>query len=169
MLIARHERRVRGFVSTLLRQRDDVDEVVQLACLTAWKKHEDFTKVSETLDLDFVRWVCTIARFEALAFARKNRGSRLLFDSDLINKLADLQMQGEEVEDRRKALRDCIEKLSDKQADLVRRYYESQESAAELAKDSGVSRQAIFKRLRAIRVVLLDCVSRSLESGRTSR
>ena len=110
VLIARHERRVRGFVATLVRKRECVDEVVQQACLTAWKKIETFVRVEGTVDRDFARWLCTIARFEALAYVRKNQGSRLLFDSELVEKLADLQLNDEKLEDRQEALQSCIKK-----------------------------------------------------------
>lgn len=162
VLIARHERRVRGFVGTLVRQREDVDEIVQQSCLTAWKKLTDFVRKEPTLDRDFARWLCTIARFEALGYVRKRRGSSLLFDSELVSKLADVQLADERLEDRREALGECIDKLAENHRDLVRRYYRAEESAAEIAAQEGVSRQAIFKRLRAIRVMLLDCVGQSI-------
>lgn len=55
VLLSRNERRVRGFVSTLVRQQQDLDEVVQQACLTAWKKLEQFVPVEGSLDTDFSR------------------------------------------------------------------------------------------------------------------
>jgi RNA polymerase sigma-70 factor (ECF subfamily) len=162
VLLAKHERRVRGFVGTLVRQSEEIDEIVQQSCLTGWKKMQDFARVEQTLDRDFARWLCTIARFEALGFVRKHRGSRLLFDTELVSKLADVQLSDERFDERREALQLCIEKLSDKQKDLVRRYYRADQSAAEIAGQDGVTRQAVFKALRLIRVALLDCVRRSM-------
>jgi RNA polymerase sigma-70 factor (ECF subfamily) len=162
VLLAKHERRVRGFVGTLVRQPEEIDEIVQQSCLTGWKKLQDFARVEQTLDRDFARWLCTIARFEALGYVRKHRGSRLLFDTELVSKLADVQLSDERFDERREALQLCIEKLSDKQKDLVRRYYRADQSAAEIAGQDGVTRQAVFKALRLIRVALLDCVRRSL-------
>lgn len=166
VLIARHERRVRGFVSTLVRQREDVDEIVQQTFLTAWQKLAEFQSVEENLDRDFMRWVCTIARFQALGFVRKYCNSRLLFEPELVEHLAEVQLREEPLlEKRREALSKCIEKLAASQKDLIRRYYRAAESAAEIAKQDGVTRQAIFKKLRAIRVVLHDCVGRSLRTS----
>lgn len=162
VLLAKHERRVRGFVGTLVRQPEEIDEIVQQSCLTGWKKMQDFARVEQTLDRDFARWLCTIARFEALGYVRKHRGSRLLFDTELVSKLADVQLSDERFDERREALQLCIEKLSDKQKDLVRRYYRADQSAAEIAGQDGVTRQAVFKALRLIRVALLDCVRRSM-------
>jgi RNA polymerase sigma-70 factor (ECF subfamily) len=162
VLLAKHERRVRGFVGTLVRRPEEIDEIVQQSCLTGWKKMQDFARVEQTLDRDFARWLCTIARFEALGFVRKHRGSRLLFDTELVSKLADVQLSDERFDERREALQLCIEKLSDKQKDLVRRYYRADQSAAEIAGQDGVTRQAVFKALRLIRVALLDCVRRSM-------
>lgn len=165
-LLARHERRVRGFVASLLRYRDDVDEIVQQTFLTGWEKMGDFSVVKETLDRDFLRWICTIAKFCTLAYRRKRDNSRLIFSSDLVMELADLQLSNTTLmEGRLEALSGCIEKLDAKQKALVRRHYtasESAESVASIAEQSGVSRQAIFKRLRHIRAALADCVDKSL-------
>ena len=165
VLIARHERRVRGFVATLVRQREDIDEVVQQTFLTAWQKLTEFNRVANTLDRDFVRWVCTIARFQALGYVRKHRSSRLLFDPDLVIRLADVQLNADPLqEDRREALAACIKKLAASQRELLRRYYRAAESAAEIAKQDGVTRQAVFKKLRTIREALHACVDRSLRA-----
>jgi RNA polymerase sigma-70 factor (ECF subfamily) len=166
VLITQHERRVRGFASTLVYHREDIDEVVQQTFLSAWKKIDEFKRVNETLERDFVRWICTIAKFQSLGYVRKHRGSRMLFDSELVSKLADLQLQDDvHQENRRLALSDCIEKLAPKQKDLVLRYYRSTESAAEIAKQDGVTPQAIFKKLRHIRETLLTCIGRSLRAS----
>ena len=166
VLITQHERRVRGFTSTLVMHREDVDEVVQQTFLTAWKKIDEFKRVEGNLDRDFVSWICTIARFQSLGFVRKNRGSRLLFDTGVVERLADQQLQGDLLQDeRRETLSKCIEKLGEKQKELVRLYYRADESAAEIAKQQGMTRQAIFKRLRAIRSALMQCVGRSLSAN----
>lgn len=164
-LIARHERRVRGFVSTLVRYRNDIDEVVQQTFLTAWRKIGDFRCKEVSLDEDFVRWLCTIARFESLAYIRKHSNSRLFFSSELVSQLADMQMRDATlIEDRQEALWACIEKLAPKQKDMVRRYYRVNMSAADIAEQDGVTRQAIFKMLRQIRKILARCVEKSLVS-----
>lgn len=163
LLVTRHERRVRGFVATLVARREDVDEVVQQAFLTAWKKLDQFGRVGETLDRDFVRWLCTIARYQALGYVRRHRGAPLVYDSELVDRLADVQLSGNLLlEERREALSNCIERLAAGHKELLRRYYRADESAAAIAEHDGVTRQAVFKRLRAIRETLLDCVKRRL-------
>ena len=73
MLIARHERRIRSFIASLVScNRDAVDEVIQSTYLVAWRKLESFTYVDPTPDEELIRWMCTIARFEVKDFIRKS-------------------------------------------------------------------------------------------------
>lgn len=93
---------------------------------------------------------------------KRNRGRALLYDTELVGKLADMQLQDEQLDDRRDALADCVRKLPAGRQELLRRYYRGEESAARIAEQDGVTRQAIFSRLRVIRVALLDCINQSL-------
>src|SRR5689334_19375904 len=63
-LTVRYERRVRLFIATLHSERRDVDEIVQDAWVVAWKKIKNFHFAGEEPDEEFVRWLCTIARYE---------------------------------------------------------------------------------------------------------
>lgn len=168
VLIARHERRVRGFVATLVKQRNDIDEIVQQSFLTAWKKLRDFVRVADTLDSDFARWLCTIARFETLNFVRKNQAAGLMFSTDLVGELADAQLKEDSLDVRDDALHECLKKLPANHVELIRQHYSRGEAVKSIAKRRGVSPQAVYKKIRAIRMALLECIERSLGETETS-
>src|SRR6478672_4573945 len=65
-LTVRYERRVRLFITTLHPERSDVDEIVQDSWLIAWKKINAFRYNGDEPDEEFVRWVCTISRYEVM-------------------------------------------------------------------------------------------------------
>jgi RNA polymerase sigma-70 factor, ECF subfamily len=162
-LTVRHERRVRLFIATLHPERADVDEIVQDAWLVAWKKIELFRYRGEQPDEEFVRWLCTIARYEVMKYRRKGV-PRLVLDEAVIDKLAALQFdEADYFEARHDALSVCIENLRPRDKALVRRRYEENLSVHDLANHIGRSADAVYKSLNRIRTSLLACIERTLK------
>ena len=162
-LTVRYERRVRLFIATLHPDRSHVDEIVQDSWLVAWKKLDTFHYTGEEPDEEFVRWLCTIARYEVLKH-RKKSAPRLVLDEHVIDKLAALQFEeAEYLEARHDALMGCIENLRPRDKELIRRRYETNASVHELADWIGRSVDAVYKSLNRIRTSLLACIERTLK------
>jgi RNA polymerase sigma-70 factor, ECF subfamily len=162
-LTVRYERRVRMFITTLHPKPGDVDEIVQGAWLVAWKKLDTFQFSREQPDEEFVRWLCTIARYEALKY-RKKKAPGLLLDEEVIDKLTTLQFEeADYFEARHHALLGCVENLRPRDQALIRRRYEENVSARDLADWIGRSVDAVYKSLNRIRTSLLACVERTLK------
>jgi RNA polymerase sigma-70 factor (ECF subfamily) len=166
-LTVRYERRVRVFVSTLHPKQSDVDEILQEAWLVAWKKLDSFRFSGTQPDEEFVRWLCTIARYEVAKYRRKN-ANRLLLDEDVIEKLTALQFdEADYFEARHDALLQCIENLRARDKELIRRRYQEGSSVQDLADWIGRSIDAVYKSLNRIRASLLACIERTLnQEGR---
>jgi RNA polymerase sigma-70 factor, ECF subfamily len=162
-LTVRYERRVRLFVSSLHPTASDVDEILQDAWLVAWKKLDSFSYGEEQPDEEFVRWLCTIARYEVAKYRRRHSKEPLLDDA-VIEKLAALQFEeAEYFEARHDALLECIEKLRSRDRELIRRRYQGGSSAQDLATWLGRSVDAVYKSLNRIRKSLLACAKRTLD------
>jgi RNA polymerase sigma-70 factor, ECF subfamily len=162
-LTVRYERRIRLFIATLHPERGDVDEIVQNAWLVAWKKLDTFRYSGERPDEEFVRWLCTIARYEVLKY-RKKRAPRLLLDEHVLEELAALQFEDADyLESRHDALMHCVESLRPRDKELIRRRYEANSSVHELAAWVGRSADAVYKSLNRIRTSLLACIERTLK------
>jgi RNA polymerase sigma-70 factor (ECF subfamily) len=162
-LTVRYERRVRTFITTLHPKPNDVDEIVQNAWLVAWKKIATFHYTLEQPDEEFVRWLCTIARFEVMKYRRKSSPG-LLLGEDVIDKITALQFEDADYfEARHHALLGCIEHLRERDKELIRRRYEANVSARDLAEIIGRSVDAVYKSLNRIRATLLACVERTLK------
>jgi RNA polymerase sigma-70 factor (ECF subfamily) len=164
VLIARHERRVRSFISTLAACRADVvDEVLQTTYLTAWQKLASFTYVERTPDEELVRWMCTIARLQVLSYARRYGSSRIAFDVDVIEQIADVcTSESELLESRFQALKQCLEKLPARQREMLSLRYWRGLSIKELAAERGQDAGAVYTALSRIRKALEQCIRRSL-------
>jgi len=162
-LTVRYERRVRLFIATQHPERSHVDEIVQDAWLVAWKKLNTFRYTGEQPDEEFVRWLCTIARYEVLKYRRKSP-PRLVLDEQVIDKLTALQFdEADYFEARHDALAVCIENLRARDKELIRRRYEENVSVHDLASCIGRSADTVYKSLNRIRTSLLACIERTLK------
>jgi len=68
------------------------------------------------------------------------------------------------LETQYQALADCLEKLSDKDRDLIQRRYLSESSVKSVASQVGRSVDAVYKALNRIREALFECVDRTLSA-----
>jgi len=157
-LFARYEGDLRAFVRSLLPSWHDADEVVQQVALVAWRKFDQFDPATS-----FIKWLCVIARFEALAYRRKMARDRLVFREDLMAQLA--EEAAEETDERKAenaALESCLKKLPAEQREFVTLAYTPGITTRELAEKAGVKPGAFYMRLNRIRKALLDCVETTL-------
>src|SRR5215470_16313964 len=100
--------RLYGYVHSLVRDLNDADDVFQQTTLILWKKFAEFDRRR-----GFFPWACGIARLEVANFLR-SRGRRRLYFSDDLNLLlieAQEELENAELECRRDALAQCVEKL----------------------------------------------------------
>lgn len=165
LLLPKYFGRLRAFLSTMLPNCHDIDEVVQDACLVAWRKYGEFRYEGTAPDEEFVRWVCSIAKFEALRYRRQNVRRELVFDEGLLEHLADLQLRhAERLVRRETILQDCLRRLPDKDRNLVQKRYRTGGSAAEAAVELGRTVSAVHKALARIRRMLASCVDRVIRT-----
>ncbi|WP_425399363.1 sigma-70 family RNA polymerase sigma factor [Aeoliella sp.] len=166
-LWAANQRRVHGFILTLLPYGLDADETLQEVSITAWEKYADVANDIAGSSEAFVKWACAIARFKALDCIRKRSSSgRIVFSDELVEELAILQeSQAEYLESRNDALIGCIAKLSERDRNLLRGRYESEMSVKQIATAVGLSVRSVYASLQRIRLSLLRCVEVTLDSG----
>jgi RNA polymerase sigma-70 factor (ECF subfamily) len=157
-LFARHEPALRSFVRPLVSTWDDMDEVIQQACVVLWLKFRDFEEGT-----DFLAWACTIARFEVLKLRRRQARDRHKFGDELITLLADEgAAESARRERERRALDLCIERLPERQRELIQRCYSGVSTIKEVAESLGRSATGLYKALDRIRLLLLECIERTL-------
>lgn len=162
-LFGRTHHRIHAFILTLLSDKNDAEEVFQETNVIAWQKFDSFSQDSETCEDDFVRWVCTIARYQTLAFLKTRKPGRVVFSEAILDDLADRAMAADQQDaERRLALATCLDRLSEVDRDLFRQFYEEDSTAQQLADRLGKSAQAIYRVLHSIRRSLLVCIERSL-------
>jgi RNA polymerase sigma-70 factor (ECF subfamily) len=125
-LFVAQEGRLRAFLRTLVPSLDELDEVMQETSLVAWRKFSQFEPGT-----DFLAWVATIGRFEALRWRRDRAADRLVFSEQL----------GELLADEARALDLCLEKLPARQRQWLAAAYQPGVKFREVAQTSGQERR----------------------------
>jgi RNA polymerase sigma-70 factor (ECF subfamily) len=151
--------RLYGYIHALVRDLNDADDVFQQTTLILWKKFAEFDR-----QRSFFAWACGIARLEVANFLRSRRRQRLYFSDDLNLLLIEPQaaLTNDELESRRDALPKCIEKLRERDRELLAECYGGPSEIHVAAGRRGRSTQSVYNSLRRIRRALFECIARTL-------
>ena len=96
----------------ILSDPTSANEVLGETNVTLWRKAAEFQEPESGGDGNFGAWAVRVAHFEVMAFRKRRHNDRHVFDSDLISGLAaDAERATEDLEEKRHALRMCLEKL----------------------------------------------------------
>jgi RNA polymerase sigma-70 factor (ECF subfamily) len=154
-----HQPRLFGYIHSLVRDLDDAEDLFQQTTVILWRKFDEFDR-----QRSFFSWACGVARLEVASFLR-NRSRHRLYFSDELNLLlieAQEEMTRDEMEDRRDALARCVEKLRQRDRQLVDECYGGSSGVPEVAMRHGRSPQSVHNSLRRIRRALFECIQRTL-------
>lgn len=160
-LYSSHEPQIRAFLRSLLPTAQDAEEVLQEVSVIIWKKFDRFD-----VSTDFMRWVYVIARLEALKYRRKHARSKLVFQDEVYNLMAD---EGAEESDKRKnelnALQQCLKTLPDNQRSLIDTVYEQKTPVVDLAEKLKTTVSSLYMKLTRTRKALYKCIKQRVAGG----
>jgi RNA polymerase sigma-70 factor (ECF subfamily) len=153
-LIVQHRHALYAFIAKQLVHPADAEDVFQKTSVVLWSKMADFDSGGS-----FFHWACGIAFNEVRNHRRTQARNRLHFDSELSELLAEESMAEEELTlARLQALNRCMEQLSPRQQQIMRRCYDGTSTISEVASTLGRSRDALYKQLARLREKLSDCI-----------
>ena len=158
-LFALSQGRVFAFIVTFLPDWGDAEEVLARTSVVLWQKWSQFQRGG-----DFVRWACGIAHRQTMAYLRECRRQRQFFSEEVVERLVQERLGRDAVlEARRRALRDCLGKLSAADRQIIDGYYVAvKKTAAELAAQLGRPANTVLKALIRIRRALHHCIDRKV-------
>ena len=156
-LFARHARRVSGYVSALVPNQADADDVFQETCRVLWEKFGEFEPGT-----DFFAWAAAVVRFQVLAHRQRQRRSRLQFSTEFIETVSrQLIDRSEQLERRHDALAGCLRKLRDRDRELIELRYAPGVTTKEVAQRVNRPIGGVYKALNRIENALIRCVQRT--------
>ena len=157
-LYVENEEALRGYVRSLVPTMEDAREVMQETAAVLWQK---FTSLDSPEN--FRRWAFGVARFEALGFRRDKARDRHVFSEELMALLeAEAEASISTVEKESDALQTCLGKLPGAQRELVEIAYAKGARIDRLAQEKGKTPMAVYKSLHRIRMMLADCIRKTL-------
>lgn len=163
-LLLTHQRRIQGYIVTMLANWADAEEVFQETSLVLWEKFDEFTPGT-----NFGAWACRIAHFQTLKFLQRPGKGQLQFSTDFLERVAEqAERRADELTARQEALAACVEKLSDSDRQLVVGRFQPETTTAALADSAGRSVKAVYKALNRIYDRLFHCVERAIASKERS-
>jgi len=159
--LTEHQAALRAFVGYLMNGAAEAADLTQEVNLLLWEKRDHYE-----LGTNFRAWAFTTARYVVLGYQRRlRRDGLLLFDSDLIECLAEeWQAQADEHERKLAALHCCLEKVPDADLALLRARYSGHGKVERLADETERSGGGLRVRLFRLRAALKQCVKRELEA-----
>ena len=122
--ITEFQGRLFGFILSMLGDVDQTNEVLQETNLVLWRKSDDFQPGT-----DFKAWSFRVAHFQVMAFRQRQIRERLIFDNDVLEQITrDAIQQDDAYERRKERLEICISKLSERNREVLCRFYQNEES-----------------------------------------
>lgn len=157
-LYTQSERKLYRYVATLLPRSHDAEDVLQETARVLWKKFDEYRP-----EEPFLPWASRVAYFEVLNFRQRERTRRKFFSEAVLEALAEVRLRHDDLlEAQTGALRQCLEKLPERDRRLLEQRYGSEDRLAGASRDEGCSANALYKSLQRIRRSLLECVNRTL-------
>ena len=154
-LIALYQPRLHAYILSLVFDPQVAADILQDTNLILWKKAAQFTPGT-----NFKAWAFRVAYFEVKSHRRKAVRNRLVFDDDLLDRVAEEASEKDErLPARRSALAQCLPKLPERQREIIILRYFRGMSVKAIAKEWDRKANAIGQLLFRARQNLLNCIS----------
>lgn len=157
-LYTRHERDLYRYALSLCPNEDEARDILQDASVALWSKFEQYDP-----NRPFVAWAFRFIKLQVHKHRDSQKKHSKYFGNDILDSLTELrEEQLENLEKRKKALRNCLEKLSVHQLTLLKMRYEDKTNISEISKSMKRNRNALYKTLERTRKLLQQCITKSL-------
>jgi RNA polymerase sigma-70 factor (ECF subfamily) len=147
-----------SFIVSLMGGVQDANDVLQEANMKLCRKWVEYDA-----EQPFLRWAYVFARFEVMAWRKRQQRSRLVLDDELLAMVAEeLEASAGDADRRLGLLEKCLEKVPPRQRELLVARYSRGEACQDIAAQhsKGVnSMAALFYRIRK---ALAKCVQSAL-------
>lgn len=147
-----------GFLISLTHDAHAAEDLLQELAERMWRKFDQYDERRP-----FIGWGIGFARLLAMEWRRAQKRVPLPLDEETLDLLA--AQAAEEAphhDDRLDALRECLQRLTERQRAALRLRYQESMPVAGIARSWNRSQMAVYKVLKHVNRLLLDCISKSL-------
>lgn len=154
----RNQRRLFLLILTQIHDPIEAEEVLQNVNVIIWKKCGQFQAGT-----NFLAWSAAIVNYEVLKYRSRRSRERLVFSEEFLATVAAETVEhSEELEQRRSALKECIQRLRPQDRELIEQRYAPGESGKNLAEQIGRPANSVYQSLGRIRRTLMECIQRRI-------
>ena len=154
-LLLKHQRSMYAYIFSIVPNKSDADDILQETCLTIHEKFDIFE-----LDTNFLLWANKIAYWKIRECRLKFARSKVVFDDKVVEVLTETANElVHEDDERHEVLASCLQKLKDRDRQMIKIRYEPDGGVEEAAKVSNRSLAATYKALYRVKEALFQCVS----------
>jgi RNA polymerase sigma-70 factor (ECF subfamily) len=149
---------VSAYVFASISSFHDAEDVVQRIAQELARRFDEYDS-----GRPFVGWAIWVARSRVIDFYRAQNRTRVVFSDELLRQLADTiveQAEGRSL--RREALEACLDELPPRSRRLLDLRYIEEQSADEMAQETGSTSGSVRVLLSRVRSVLANCIQRRL-------
>lgn len=160
-LLLSNQKRIYGFILSLLPNPTDADDIMQETATVLWRRFHEFEQGTH-----FSAWAIGIARNKILQWRTKQAREGAKFSDKALEEIALHSTQiMETMDERMEALRECIGRLKEGDRQVLCMRYQSEGSLRQLAGQLGRSADGFYKTMARIHRRLQECVRRSIAHG----
>ena len=160
LLFSEAEHELMRYLMALLPNASDARDVLQETAVALWQTIEKYDQSQP-----FFPWACRFALNKVRQHLRTEARRNRVFDEDVAGLIADRLMESApQLEKRREYLAACLAKLPEKRRKLVQEYYLGDHPIAEVARNHGLSVEAVYKALQRIRRTLMECINHKVRT-----
>lgn len=163
ILWTKHQPIVSAFVSSIVRDFRDRDDVLQEIALAVVESFDSYDSTRP-----FIAWAFGIARNQIGLYLRQRQRNRLIFDDQTVAYLAQafVELNPDPSPTRYDHLQDCLGSLEAKARKICQLRYEQDMKPAEIGSQLGMAPNTVAKALQRIRESLAACIRRkSMEAA----
>ena len=144
-----------AYIRSMVGSPSSSQDVLQETNLVLLNKKDQFQAGTS-----FWHWSKRVAYFQILAFWKKQKRNRLVFDEDLILQIEDEIDDLHALKNHQDRLKECLKKLPEKQAEVIQLHYFKDLSLGEIVEKTYSRKDAISALLYRARKNLFNCIKK---------
>ena len=147
---------VASFIGAVIRDYNDAEDVLQEVAVAAARNYAKSDR-----DRPFLGWAMGIARHKIADYQRRYYREKLVFNSEVLERVSDAcESIADERSERKRALDVCVEKLQPRGKQMLELRYTHGLTPMEIGERVGMSANAVAVSMHRVRVALAACVKR---------
>lgn len=157
-LLTQNERKVYGYILSLVPNWADADEILQETNVRLWQQFEKYEPGT-----DFAAWAMTVAYYQVLTYRKRASRQKVHFSQEFVEAVAnEMSAARKQTDVRESALVDCVQQLNEQGRKLIELCYQRGIAIRDAAGQLGRSVDATYKSLSRVRQSLHRCVEQRL-------